>query len=222
MPLRRFAVLAFCLLCLAPAAPARAHPHMWIDARARLVFDAAGRLAAVRQVWLFDEMSSAYSLQGLVRAADGEYAAKDLQSMADDWVAALGEPQSHYFTWVERRGRTLDFGPPAGARVRWDQAAGRVSLSFELPLKAPASPAGGAFEVRVFDPTYFVAYDFTASGAVALEAAPAGCRAAYLPPQPLDPDSALRLAAVPADAPLPDDLQAIAGKLSHRIEVRCP
>jgi len=217
-------IAALLLALTMPAAEqAAAHPHMWIDARAWLVFDGDGRLAALRQAWRFDEMSSAYSLQGLPRSADGGYAPKALQSMADDWVAALGEPQSHYFTWLRYRGRSLEFGTPAHASVQWDKTAARVTLVFELPLQTPVAPAGAEMQMEVFDPTYFVAYAFDAPGAIELDGAPRACRSDYRPPQPLDPATALRLAAIPADAEIPPgELSALTQKLSHRIGVRCP
>ncbi|OWT75077.1 hypothetical protein CEY04_20300 [Achromobacter sp. HZ28] len=47
------------------ATAAQAHPHMWIDAQAALVFDGQGRLEAVRERWKFDEMFVAHTTQGL-------------------------------------------------------------------------------------------------------------------------------------------------------------
>jgi len=206
----------------ATAPPAAAHPHMWIDAEAELVFDAAGRLAAVRQTWRFDEMFSAYGLQGLPRRADGSYAPDRLQSMADDWMQALGEPESHYFTRVAQAGRSLPFGPPRAARVVWDKAAERLSLAFELPLAQPVALAGKAVQLDVFDPTYFIAYEFAGQAAVLMTGAPQGCSRSYRPPQPMDSRTMQQLAAIPADAEVPEELFAITKGLTHRIEVRCP
>lgn len=210
-------------LCAVVAAPAAlAHPHMWIDARATLVFDTQGRVAAVRQHWRFDEMFAAYAAQGLPTEKDGSLSAKTLQAMADDWMQALGEPVSHYFTIVEVDGRQQAYGKPREARVTRD-AKGLLALSFVLPLATPAAPGGKGVKVDVFDPTYFVAYSFDEPDAIALQAAPAGCKATYRPPRPLDWKTMQELAAIPADADgLPEELLALTKGLTHRIEVACP
>jgi len=201
-------------------AGAGAHPHMWIDARAVVEFDDAGRIAGVRQVWRFDDMFGAYATQGLSRQAGGGLAPEVLRTMAEDWMKALGEPVSHYFTRVTQGGRTLPFGPPRDAAVSFED--GRLALAFTLPLAAPA-PASGATAVDIYDPTYFVAYAFDEAGATALRGAPAGCGQAYRPPRPLDWATMQQLAAIPADPEaLPEELFAITKGLTHRIEVTCP
>ncbi|WP_260986217.1 DUF1007 family protein [Bordetella genomosp. 13] len=195
---------------------------MWIDGRASVVFDAQGRMSAVRQQWRFDEMFAAYAAQGLPTEPDGSLSAKTMQAMADDWMQALGAPISHYFTTVEVDGRKQAFGKPRDARVTRD-AKGLLTLSFVLPLAKPAAPGAQGVKVDVFDPTYFVAYAFDQPDAVSLQAAPAGCRPSYRPPRPLDWKTMQELAAIPADADgLPEELMAITKGLTHRIEVACP
>ncbi|SAI67200.1 ABC-type uncharacterized transport system%2C periplasmic component [Bordetella ansorpii] len=218
---RRLAMLAAGLGAAVAAPAALGHPHMWIDARATLVFDAQGRMAAIRQFWRFDEMFAAYAAQGLPTEKDGTLSAKTMQAMADDWMQALGEPISHFFTTVEVDGHRQVFGKPREARVTRD-AKGLLALSFVLPLAKPAAPGGKGVKVDVFDPTYFVAYAFDEPNAVTLQAAPAGCKQTYRPPRPLDWKTMQELAAIPADADgLPEELLAITKGLTHRIEVAC-
>lgn len=213
------------LLLAAAAWPWRAvqaHPHMWIDAQAVVVFDAQGRMTAIDQTWLFDEMFSSYAMQGQPKDADGRYAADTLQSMARDWMQALGDPQSHYFTRVTVDGKTLALGEPREARVRWDDKAGRLALSFLLPLAQPLPAGPLRADIDIFDPTFFVAYAF-ADDAVALRPARADCGLTYRPPRELDWQTMQQLAAIPADPQaLPDELFAITKSLTHRLEVRCP
>ena len=40
------------------AAPALAHPHMWLDTGIEVIFDAEGRASALRIRWGYDEFSS--------------------------------------------------------------------------------------------------------------------------------------------------------------------
>lgn len=208
------------MACAAPVA--RAHPHMWIDARARMVFDAQGRLAAIQQDWRFDEMFGAYTTQGLEKGPDGSLPAPTLQGMARDWMEALGEPVSHYFTRVAVGDQTLAFGAPRDAAVSWNPQDQRLTLSFTLPLAQPVAPGERGVRVDIHDPTYFVAYAFDAPGAVALADAPAGCAQRYQPPRELDWKTMQQLAAIPADPDaLPEELFAITKGLTHRIEVAC-
>ncbi|OZI68207.1 hypothetical protein CAL27_01685 [Bordetella genomosp. 1] len=202
------------------AAPAQAHPHMWIDAQATVVFDAQGRLAAVRETWLFDEMFGTYATQGLKKQADGSLPPDVLRGMADDWMKALGEPISHYFTRVTFNGAMQTYAAPKDARVVWKD--GRLALSFELPLATPRAVGAGGAQIDIYDPTYFVAYAFDAPGAIRLDGAPSGCTQRYQKPRELDWQTMQQLAAIPADPEaLPDELYAITKGLTHRIEVTC-
>src|SRR5690606_5601131 len=70
-------ILAALVLVLAATA-ARAHPHVFIDARAEIVFDAEGRVAAIRHVWQFDEGFSIYATQGLDEDGDGKLSDAEL------------------------------------------------------------------------------------------------------------------------------------------------
>lgn len=209
---------------LLTAGAANAHPHMWIDARAQIDVDAEQRITAVRQVWRFDEMFGAYATQGLKKGKDGSLPAATLQGMAQDWMKALGEPISHYFTRVTVNGKSAVFAVPRDARVDWNPKTTRLTLSFTLPLAEPVAPGAGGAQVDIYDPTYFVAYAFDEKGAVSLGGPQgAACTADYRKPKELDWKTMQELAAIPADPDaLPDELFAITKGLTHRIEVRCP
>ncbi|MCS3507875.1 ABC-type uncharacterized transport system substrate-binding protein [Achromobacter sp. JUb104] len=209
---------------LLAAGSASAHPHMWIDARAVIDVDAQHRITAVRQVWLFDEMFGAYATQGLPKGKGGSLPAATLKGMADDWMKALGEPISHYFTRVTVGGKTATFGAPRDAKVDWNPKTTRLTLSFTLPLATPMPVGADGAQVDIYDPTYFVAYAFDEKGAVSLGGPDAAtCTSAYRKPKELDWKTMQQLAAIPADPEaLPDELFAITKGLTHRIEVRCP
>lgn len=222
---RRLALTGVAALAWSVASVAQAHPHMWIDARATFVFDDAGRLAALTQRWLFDDMFSPYALQGLKKNKDGSYAAATLKSMADDWVQALGDPVSHYFTTVNVDGKAVKYAAPRDARVDWSNKSKRLSLTFTLPLAEPVSLAGRTAKIDIFDPTYFVAYGFDEKDAINLTKAPAQCTSHYTKPRALDYETMQQLAAIPADpdpTALPEELFAITRGLTHRIEIKCP
>ncbi len=47
--------------CALPFA-ADAHPHVLVDAKVDVVFDASGRLSAIRNIWQFDEAFSQFAI----------------------------------------------------------------------------------------------------------------------------------------------------------------
>ena len=91
---------------------------------------------------------------------DGSLAADTRAGMARDWMKALGEPISHYFTRVSVDGKSAAFAAPRDARVDWDAKAGRLSLAFTLPLAEPMALGADGAQIDIYDPTYFVAYAF--------------------------------------------------------------
>ena len=66
-----------------------------------------------------------------------------------------------------------------------------LTLHFTAPLKQPVS-AGKALVMQVYDPTYFVAFDFEKTSPISLTSAPAGCSLRMHDPQPLTDTSAPR------------------------------
>ena len=46
------------------AAPAEAHPHVWITAKSEVVYAPDGSITGVRHAWTFDDMFTTYALQG--------------------------------------------------------------------------------------------------------------------------------------------------------------
>jgi len=219
---RRVAGLALAQAVCWPVA-ALAHPHMWIDARATFDVDAAGNLTAIEQRWMFDEMFSTYAMQGVKKQKGGAYPPDKLRAMADDWMQALGDPISHYFTRVTVDGESLKYAPPRDPAVQWDAKLQRLVLRFTLPLAKPVALAGKRADIDIYDPTYFVAYAFDAPGAIALASgAPSTCKPTYRPPRQLDYATMQQLAAIPPDPDsLPDELLAITKGLTHRVEVAC-
>lgn len=199
----------------------QAHPHMWIDAKIDLQFDAQGQLVAVAQDWLFDEMFSSYAKQGLPETAEGVPPQAELDKIARDWMSALADPMSHYFTTLTQGGHALAVGEPRGVKAIWQPQLDQLSLRFELPLLQPVSATQKPVTVSVADPTYFVAYSFEESDSVTARTAPASCQATYKRPDRLDDKVAARLAAIPPSGSLPPDLLVATQALQHRVELSC-
>lgn len=168
------------LAALAAAAPALAHPHVWVVVKSQVVFDAAGKVAAIRHAWTFDEMYSSFQTQGL--AKDGKRATKeDMAALAKLQAEQLAE--FDFFTVAKAAGRKQAYATPT--EVSLEEGEDKlVTLRFTLPLKEPAS-AGKAFALQVYDPSYFVSFEYDKTGAVTMEGAPAGCTVNIVQPPPL-------------------------------------
>lgn len=169
------------LIVLLAAGPALGHPHVWVSARAELVY-ADGKLALVRHHWTFDEAYSSFAVQGLDKNGDGATDASELADLARTNLESLAE--FGYFTAVKANGAKQGFGPPRAETMTF--ANGQLTLHYDLPLAAPI--AGRVVVLDVYDPTFFVDFQ-TAAGddAVVLASAPAGCSVRITRPKPQPP-----------------------------------
>lgn len=162
------------------AAPALAHPHVWVVVKSQIVFDSAGKVAAIRHAWTFDEMYSSFQTQGL--AKDGKRATKeDMAALARLQAEQLAE--FDFFSVAKAAGRKQAYATPTDVSLEEGEDK-LVTLRFTLPLKEPAS-AGKAFALQVYDPSYFVSFEYDKTDGVRLEAAPAGCTVNIVQPPPL-------------------------------------
>ncbi|MFC7054218.1 DUF1007 family protein [Hansschlegelia quercus] len=185
MILRRLVFAVLLLLSGLPAAPAQAHPHVWVTARSELIYGADGRLAAVRHAWTFDEMFSSFSTQGLDANGDGQFSREELQPLAEVNVTSLDEFK--FFTFGKFDGdKRVSFAKPVDYWLEMG-ADKLLTLHFTLPVKENAPAASQPFRVEVYDPTYFVAFEFAKENPAKTVSAPTGCGVALERPKAPDP-----------------------------------
>ncbi len=168
------------LICLPPVM-ASAHPHVFVTAKEELIFSPDGLVSAVRHTWKFDDMYSAFIIQGLGPA--GQVLTKEqLAPLAKTNVESLAEFK--FFTVVKAGGKESEFDEPIDY---WSEEGNDklVTLHFTLPLKTPAS-ASRVFTLLVYDPTYFVAFSLDETAPIGLVSAPSGCSSSISKPKPLD------------------------------------
>ena len=208
--------IATAFLLLLIATRAMAHPHVYVTFKSEVVFAPGGAVAAVRHAWTFDEYYSAFAVQGLGK--DGrDPTREDLAPLAKVNTESLAE--FGYFTVGKAGGKPVDFSGPQDYWLDYDGKSKLVTLHFTLPLEKPAS-AGKAFSLQVYDPTYFVSFEFDRERPVVLVDAPKGCSASITKPAPLVADETKALSESFFSGQSPGSDFGI--KLAGRAIVACP
>lgn len=160
------------------AAPASAHPHVWVTVKSELNYGSDGALTGVRHAWTFDEAFSSYALQGLETTADGKPSEKTLRELAQVNIESLGE--FDYFTYARQGKDGFSFAPPKDYFLT--HGGTQLTLHFTLPLQKPLASKGRT-EIDVYDPTYFVAFQLADKEPIKLAGSPQACALTLQRPQ---------------------------------------
>jgi len=201
------------LLLLLSINRAEAHPHVWVTFHSEVLYAADGTMTGIRHAWTFDDMFSAYALQGIAHAKKGHYTRDELASLAQTNVESLKEYS--YFTYARGDGKKLKFSDPVDYWLEYRDAT--LTLHFTLPLKAPAFAK--AIKIEVYDPSIFVDFEFAKDTPVSLSGAPQ-CQMTYdLPHQPTAAEQS-RLSQLDF-VPL-DPLSTYGEIFANKILVKCP
>jgi len=175
MNMRRFIQGLCVVIALAMmSGTAQAHPHVWIVAKSELVYAPDGTITGVRHAWTFDDMFSTYALQGIETKTKGAYTRDELKSLAQTNVESLKEYGFFTFAKVGPTGsqKKEKFNEPVDYYLDYKDAA--LTLHFTLPFKTPFKAEALALEV--FDPSYFIDFQFNEKDPVTLVGAPANCK----------------------------------------------
>jgi ABC-type uncharacterized transport system substrate-binding protein len=173
MKRHKLTCLLAALLALATTGGAVAHPHVFSTMRTMILADDVGHVKAVGVEWLFDENYTQFALEGLDLNNNGAYEPEEIQPLTDENIKNLLESQ--YFTFLRQNGKLLEQGPVT--QYGQDLDDGRLKLFFIVPLKQPADPRTGAVELKVYDPDFFIAFDYEQTDAVRLQGKlPDGCK----------------------------------------------
>ncbi|MFT4121371.1 DUF1007 family protein [Bradyrhizobium sp.] len=164
-----FALLLAAGLALASSA-AQAHPHVWITATSELLYAPDGSITGVRHAWTFDDMFSAYAVQGLESKTKGAYSREELAPLAQTNVESLKEYA--YFTFARADGKKERFQEPVDYFLDYKDTV--LTLHFTLPLKTPVKPR--QLMLEVFDRSFFIDFQMAKDNPVKLVGAPAGCQ----------------------------------------------
>jgi len=133
---------------------ALAHPHVWIDSSAQFRFDGSGQVRAVTIIWRFDDLYSAFAIQGADENQDGVTTAEELTALGNINVDYL--KQWNYFTNILADGEKVAVGSvDSFSNVNDD---GILVFSFTLPLVKPVDPRRQRLRMSSVDPSYYIAF----------------------------------------------------------------
>jgi ABC-type uncharacterized transport system substrate-binding protein len=151
--------------------PANAHPHVFVTAKAEVVYE-GGQIAAIANHWTFDEFYTAMAIQGLDTNNDGIYAREELAELAK--VNMEGLKEFDFFTFAKLGKADAKFAAPLDPWL--EHKDGVLTLHFKLPLKEPVLVDATGFSFSVYDPSFFIAFELAKGDAITLAGAPSGCK----------------------------------------------
>lgn len=153
--------------------PVSAHPHVYSDMRSDIILDEQGRAIAVHVEWIFDQGYTEAATEGMDADKDGIYTAAELQPVVTENINALKEYR--YFMAAKANGKDIPYADVTeyGQRIN-DQ--GRLSMTFVVPFAAPVDLTTANFTYKIYDPDFFIAYDYIKGETVtAIGNLPKGC-----------------------------------------------
>ena len=206
-------ILFAAFLALTSAAPALAHPHVWVTMRSEVVYAPDGSVTGVRHHWSFDDMFSAFATQGLETKEKGKFTREELQPLAKVNVESLKEYD--YFTYATADGKKTEMTDPLPDY--WlDYADSVLTLNFTLPFKTPVKAK--ELKLEIYDPTIFVDFSFAKDKPVQLVGSSA-CKLDVQLPREMTYAEGKALSQIPADQP---NTFMAGAQFANRILVRCP
>jgi ABC-type uncharacterized transport system substrate-binding protein len=193
---------------------ATAHPHVWVTFHSDVLYSPDGAMTGIRHIWSFDDMYSAFALQGIKHAKKGEYTREELSSLAHLNVTSLKD--FDFFTFVQAFGRKMEFADPTDYWLDYKDTI--LTLHFTLPVKEPL-PAD-VTQIEIYDPSIFVDFEFAKTHPVNLVGAPPQCRLdVELPHEPTAADQ-VRLSQLDAHPLASGDTYG--EMFANKIFVKCP
>ncbi len=204
---------------LGGAGAASAHPHVFAESRMEIVGDAQGRLAALRNIWRFDELFSSSVVFDFDRNGNGTLDPDEVAEVSKTVLESIAEWD--FYTFVTVAGRDVKLAPPAEIRGLFDH--GQLTLFFEMRPAEPVDLAAQPVTFSVYDESYFVAFDFAGEDSFQLLDLPKTCTKAFTRPDP-DAEAAEWMNSVSMlkpDQKLPEDGVNFSQLLATRIDVTC-
>jgi ABC-type uncharacterized transport system substrate-binding protein len=218
--INRMKAVGLALVGLA-AAPAMAHPHIFVEARVEFLTDDQGRFTGVAIDWTYDDLISLALLsdRGMDADFDGVLTAEELAKIQGFDMAWEPEFQGDSYALLD--GIALALGQPVNVSASYSDA--RLSSRHSRMFAEPLTLAPGQLLVfQSYDPGYYTNY--TVESAV-VSGAPAGrCTVEVFAPDPDLADQRLKdsLAELTPDQDAEMFFPAIGAEFAEEARVTCP
>jgi ABC-type uncharacterized transport system substrate-binding protein len=152
------------VMSLLAAAPAPAHPHIWVEHAVTVLVGPRG-IEGVRLAYTFDDMFSTLVLQTFDADGDGTFSPQEIRAIEEKHFRNIQE--FDYFVVLVADGRKL----PVTARDFHAQVPrDQVTYLFTVPIKG-LDPVAGTLEIAVDDPTFYTSFQLAERQPVQVKAA---------------------------------------------------
>ncbi|MBX5141276.1 DUF1007 family protein [Rhizobium lentis] len=179
MNARTSSVILAIAAILTSAGMARAHPHVFAEARLDVELSSAETVKSLRHTWRFDEVFSSTVLMEFDKNMDLKLDDQELGRVSKTVYEALAE--YNYYQIVRHDGKDVAMKPPAQLTATYEN--GRLVILFESD---PAQPLklSGKIDFGIYDPTFYTAIIFTGDQSFAVEHLPSSCSRQIVRPNP--------------------------------------
>jgi len=152
---RRLAVVLLGLTALVAASSAGAHPHVWIDAKAKLIFH-KGKITAIRMHWTFDPLFTAVVMHEHDKDKNKKFNRAEAADIRQNAFSNL--KNYSYFTHLRLDGKPANVSRVKGFKPSY--VGGKLVYEFTVLLDRPVDPLKTRFGFGVYDKTYFIEIQF--------------------------------------------------------------
>jgi ABC-type uncharacterized transport system substrate-binding protein len=167
----RSLALLFAAIAFLAASAASAHPHVWIDARAKLIFH-NGKITSIRMHWTFDPLFTAMVMHEHDKDKNKKFSRAEAADVEKNAFSNL--KNYSYFTHLRLNGKPAKVSRVTGFKPSY--AGGKLVYEFTVLLDRPVDPQKTRFGFGVYDETFFIQVEFEKKQPVAVAGAgSAGC-----------------------------------------------
>ena len=189
--------------------------------RSQLVVSEEGLVTGVRVQWKTDKIYARDALDGFTKNADGNYSAEDLAKLTNENLTALSD--YGYFVYFRFNNEKQKIGKAVDGQQIYTPKEGRLTLLFTVPLEQPIDPHKGTVSFKVYDPDFFIAFDYVNDKPLLISKPLAqGCSASLLPiPKDTKLDETRLMLSSKGKDWKPDEAEDFGGLFAQAVEVKC-
>lgn len=201
--------------------PVTAHPHVWADMSSQLQISDDGKITGVRVQWTTDKVYAQDALAGMDTNGDGIYEPDELARLTEENLSALSEYD--YFISFRYNGEKQKNGKAKDGNQVYNPKDGRLTLLFTVPLETPIDPRVGVAQLKVYDPEFFIDFEYVKETPLVIsKRLAAGCSAKLMPiPSDNAVDQTKQMLSTKGRDWKPDNNEDFGGMFAQAAVVKC-